>query len=75
MLHVLYLKMHCKYCCFYRNTGFILEGFPRTSDEVRWMAENGYFPDAAIIIQSEDSDIIGRLLPPKMELWKAKRDR
>ena len=39
------------------------------------MAENGYFPDMAIVINSEDSDIIGRLLPPKMELWKAKRNR
>lgn len=53
----------------------MLEGFPRTADEVRWMAEGGYFPDTAIIINSEDSDIIGRLLPPKMEQWKAKRNR
>ena len=59
----------------YRSTGFILEGFPRTADEVRWMAESGYFPDTAVTIQSEDTDIIGRLLPPKMEMWKAKRDR
>ena len=61
--------------CIFRSTGFILEGFPRTPDEVRWLAESGYYPDVAITINSEDGDIIGRLLPPKMELWRAKRDR
>ena len=39
------------------------------------MAEKGLFPDSAIILVVEDQDIIGRLLPPKMDKWRQKRDR
>ena len=60
---------------FSRSTGFILEGFPRTSEEVKYLQESGLFPDAAIILQVSDDDVIGRLLPPKLEKWKAKRDK
>lgn len=58
-----------------RSTGFILEGFPRTTDEVRHLQEAGLYPDAAIILQVSDDDVIGRLLPPKLDKWKAKRDK
>ena len=58
-----------------RSTGFVLEGFPRTADEVRYMADAGLFPDAAIIIAVSDTDVIGRLLPPKLSRWKIKRDK
>ena len=34
-----------------RSTGFVLEGFPRTSEEVRYLQDAGLFPDAAIILQ------------------------
>ncbi|XP_041351641.1 adenylate kinase 9-like isoform X3 [Gigantopelta aegis] len=59
----------------FKSTGFILEGFPRTADEVRYMADSGLFPDAAIIITVSDTDVIGRLLPPKLSRWKIKRDK
>lgn len=71
MYMVPYLKL---FCCF-RSTGFVLEGFPRTPDEARYLAETGLFPDAALILTVEDTDVIGRLLPPKMDKWKAKRDK
>lgn len=60
---------------FNRSTGFVLEGFPRTVDEAQWMADSGLYPDTAVLLAVEDSDVIGRLLPPKMEKWKARRDR
>lgn len=59
----------------FKSTGFILEGFPRTSEEVKYLQEAGLFPDAAIILQASDEDVIGRLLPPRLDKWKAKRDR
>ncbi|CAH1800209.1 unnamed protein product, partial [Owenia fusiformis] len=31
----------------FKSTGFVLEGFPRTQDEVRYLGELGLFPDAA----------------------------
>jgi adenylate/nucleoside-diphosphate kinase len=60
---------------FNRSTGFVLEGFPRTSEETKYMAEMGLFPDTAIILNVEDSDVIGRLLPPKLDKWRVKRDK
>ena len=62
-------------CYFYRSTGFVLEGFPRSSEECAYVGEQGLFPDAAIILAVEDTDVIGRLLPPKMQKWKERRDR
>ena len=62
-------------CVCRRSTGFVLEGFPRTADEARYLAEVGLFPDAALIMTVSDGDVIGRLLPPKLEKWRVKRDK
>ena len=58
-----------------RSTGFVLEGFPRNVDECSYLGEQGLFPDAAILLAVEDTDVIGRLLPPKLQKWKERRDR
>ena len=63
------------HCVCRRSTGFVLEGFPRTADEARYLAEVGLFPDAALIMTVSDGDVIGRLLPPKLEKWRVKRDK
>ena len=60
---------------FSRSTGFILEGFPRTPEETRFLADAGLFPDSAIVLTVDDSDVTGRLLPPKLEKWRVKRDK
>ena len=39
------------------------------------MGENGLFTDAAVFLEVEDTDVIARLLPPKLEKWKQKRDK
>ena len=65
--------MKCLLLC--RSTGFILEGFPRTTDEAEYLGDKGLFPDAALILAVEDTDVIGRLLPPKLDKWKQKRDK
>nr|KAF6362491.1 adenylate kinase 9 [Pipistrellus kuhlii] len=56
-----------------RSTGFILDGFPRYPDEAQFLAEHGYFPDAAVVIQVDDQDVIDRLLPSQIEKWKLKQ--
>jgi len=33
------------------------------------------FPDAGVVLTVEDSDVIARLLPPRLNKWKVKRDR
>lgn len=40
-----------------------------------YMAEKGLFPDSAVLLVVEDTDILARLLPPKLDKWRAKRDR
>ena len=60
---------------FPRSTGFILEGFPRTADEASFLGETGLFPDVANVLVVEDSDVIGRVLPPRLDKWKRKRDK
>ncbi|XP_037014937.2 adenylate kinase 9 isoform X1 [Artibeus jamaicensis] len=57
-----------------RSTGFILDGFPRSSDEAQLLAEHGFFPDAAVLLQVEDQDISDRLLPPEIEKWRLKQN-
>ncbi|NXU40323.1 KAD9 kinase, partial [Drymodes brunneopygia] len=59
----------------FRSTGFILDGFPRTPDEARYLSERGLCPDVAVYIQVEEDDILGRLFPPRLEKWKEKRRR
>ncbi len=51
----------------------MLEGFPRTGDEAEFMCNAGLFPDSAIILALEDTDVIARLLPPRLERWKNRR--
>ncbi|XP_074189510.1 adenylate kinase 9 isoform X2 [Rhinolophus sinicus] len=57
------------------STGFILDGFPRSPDEVQFLGEHGFFPDAAVFIQVEDQDVSDRLLPPLIEKWKLKQKK
>lgn len=58
-----------------RSTGFILEGFPRTEAEARYLSSSGLFPDIAVILVVEDTEIVDRLLPPLLEKWRKKRDK
>ena len=59
----------------FRSTGFILEGFPRNPEEVRYLTEAGLYPDCAINLATEETDIIKRLMPPLLEKWRNKRDK
>ncbi|XP_064026093.1 adenylate kinase 9 [Pogoniulus pusillus] len=54
----------------FRSTGFILDGFPRTVDEAQYLSERGLCPDVAVFIEVEDSDILDRLFPPRLQKWK-----
>jgi len=56
-----------------RSTGFILEDFPHTVDESSLLAESGFFPDAAIVLEIEDTDAVARLLPPRLARWRSRR--
>uniref|UniRef100_A0A8D1T480 AAA+ ATPase domain-containing protein n=1 Tax=Sus scrofa TaxID=9823 RepID=A0A8D1T480_PIG len=58
-----------------RSTGFVLDGFPRYPDEVQFLGEHGFFPDAAVFIQVDDQDIFDRLLPAQISKWKVKQKK
>ena len=57
-----------------RSTGFVMEGFPQSGEELRYLCSKGLFPDAVVILQLEGDNVIDRLLPKKMEIWRKKRD-
>jgi len=37
------------------------------------MAELGLFPDGVILFEVEDTDVIARLLPPRLARWRSRR--
>ena len=51
----------------YVDKGFVLEGFPSCSDDVRYLVGNGLFPDAVIVLNCEERDIIKRCLNRRLE--------
>ena len=55
-----------------RDTGFILEGFPRTPQEATFMTDSGLFPDACILLEVEDDNVSDRQLPKKLKKWNDK---
>ncbi|KAM6207782.1 adenylate kinase 9 [Sarcoramphus papa] len=57
----------------FRSTGFILDGFPRTLDEAQYLSERGLCPDVAVYIQVEQSDVLDRLFPPRLQKWKERQ--
>ncbi|XP_065199230.1 adenylate kinase 9-like [Sycon ciliatum] len=59
----------------YRHSGFILEGFPNSSDDVRVMAEIGLLPDMVLALTVEEDMVVKRLLPGRLERFKEKLAR
>ncbi|VDD79669.1 unnamed protein product [Mesocestoides corti] len=59
----------------YRSRGFILEGFPRTTDDVTYMVESNLYFDFAIVLNAETDDVIPRLLPARLAKWKVKMSK
>ncbi|KAL8579547.1 hypothetical protein ACOMHN_025500 [Nucella lapillus] len=57
------------------RAGFVLEGFPRTADEVRYLAEKELFSDAVLLLTMTEEDMQGRLLPPRQEKWRRKQEK
>ena len=51
-----------------------MEGFPRNADESQFLLQTGLYPDAALMLMVDDSDVIKRLLPPRMKMWKQRKE-
>ncbi|KAM9002916.1 adenylate kinase 9 [Sarcophilus harrisii] len=58
-----------------RSTGFILDGFPRTLEEVQLMGEHGFCPDAVVALLVEEQEIIDRLISGAITKWKEKQEK
>ncbi|KAM9316639.1 adenylate kinase 9 [Gastrophryne carolinensis] len=59
----------------FRSTGFILDGFPSTVEEVQFLGERGLFSDIAVFLEADESDICDRILPPRLAKWQERRRR
>ncbi|KAF7690035.1 adenylate kinase 9 isoform X1 [Silurus meridionalis] len=56
----------------YKSTGFILEGFPQHLEEVSFLVENHLYPDATLVMSIDVSEVVKRLLPPRLDRWREK---
>lgn len=56
----------------YSSRGFVLEGFPRTTEEATYMMQRNLFPDFIILLNAEAADLVPRLLPVRLAKWKVK---
>ncbi|KAM9703756.1 adenylate kinase 9 [Menidia menidia] len=54
----------------YRSTGFILEGFPHTPEDVQYISEQQLFPDVVIFLEVDALNVQKRLLPTYLEKWR-----
>ncbi|KAG7316817.1 hypothetical protein KOW79_020358 [Hemibagrus wyckioides] len=54
----------------YKSSGFILEGFPQHSEEVSFLVEHHLYPDTIILMSVEVSEVVKRLLPPRLDRWR-----
>ena len=68
-----FFRVTCAVRC--RSTGFILEDFPRVADEAGLLAETGFYPDAAIVLEMEETDAVARLLPARLARWRVRRQQ
>ncbi|KAL7872074.1 hypothetical protein SRHO_G00070570 [Serrasalmus rhombeus] len=59
----------------YKSTGFILEGFPQNPEEVSFLAEHHLYPDAVVDMTLEVTEVVKRLLPPRLAHWRERHDR
>ena len=59
---------------FCRSTGFILEGFPKTSEECHFLLEKGFYPDIALLLHVEENDVINRIFPFRFNTWKERKN-
>ena len=57
------LESQCNLFVLLRSTGFIIEGFPQTSDELRFLCSKGFYPDVVVILQVCDNNVAFSTLP------------
>uniref|UniRef100_UPI00358F4386 adenylate kinase 9-like n=1 Tax=Myxine glutinosa TaxID=7769 RepID=UPI00358F4386 len=56
----------------FRSYGFVLDGFPTTTNDVEYIEVKKLFPDIVIIITATEEDVIECLLPDRLEKFRIK---
>ncbi|XP_026878248.2 adenylate kinase 9 isoform X1 [Electrophorus electricus] len=59
----------------YKSTGFILEGFPLLPEEVSFLVKRHLYPDAVVLMKLEVTEVVHRLLSPRLTRWRERRTR
>ncbi|CAG9096429.1 unnamed protein product [Plutella xylostella] len=54
----------------YKSTGFVLDGFPKLTDDVEVMTSNFCIPDLVIELECSSTVSLDRLIPEMMKSWK-----
>jgi adenylate/nucleoside-diphosphate kinase len=55
----------------YKSKGFILEGFPSSADDLRYISGSANFPDSLLVLKCEKEVTVKRLLPERLATWQA----
>lgn len=58
-----------------RSTGFILEGFPKNTEEVKYIMERQLLPDVVVVMEVELSQVQKRLLPLFLKKWQVQQEQ
>ena len=59
----------------FKSKGFILEGFPQTVEEVKYLTSSGLYPDGSVFLSVEAETVCNRLFTPIYDVWKVARDK
>ncbi|KAK4474709.1 hypothetical protein MN116_001836, partial [Schistosoma mekongi] len=54
----------------YKSSGFILDGFPQSIEDLQFLITSNYFFDFAIFLTADADEVVSRLLPPRLEIWR-----
>ncbi|XP_024146530.1 adenylate kinase 9 isoform X1 [Oryzias melastigma] len=54
----------------YMSTGFILDGFPNSVEEVQFMLEQQLLPDVIVVLELDAAEVQKRLFPACLEKWR-----
>ena len=54
----------------FKSQGFIMEGFPSCSDDVRYLLGSAQFPDAVLVLNCDKEMAMKRIMPERMRCWK-----
>eukprot|EP00051_Salpingoeca_urceolata_P019620 m.288770 g.288770 ORF g.288770 m.288770 type:complete len:1610 (-) comp19453_c0_seq5:24-4853(-) len=58
----------------FATRGFVLEGFPRSEEDMRCLSDLGAVPELVVAFSLQEASALRRALPKKLAAWQKQRD-